>query len=192
MKKRIEICGGIASGKTSLAKILENEGYSAVYERFEDNPFLNKFYTDAEDNNVLETEIVFTLLHYNCIKRSNNKAKIVCDYSLFQDYCYALNNLNGDERIVFKKLYKYLVSQISPVDLLIYLKCDVDCLIQRIKERDRKMEQSISREYLQSNIDTIEKYLVEKDNVLIIQSDKYNFIERDKGVVLEMIRNVVK
>lgn len=189
MNKRIEICGGIAAGKTSLAQILEKEGFIAVYERFEDNPFLSKFYTDSEEDNILETEMVFTLLHYNWIKRKKKEGKIVCDYSLFQDYCYAVTNLKNEEIIVFENLYDYLMKKILPADLIIYLKCNVDCLLQRIKERNRKMEQNISREYLQNNIDTIEKYLIRQDNILIIPSDKYNFIKNDKDVVLEMIKN---
>lgn len=189
MNKRIEICGGIAAGKTSLAQILEKEGFLAIYERFEDNPFLSKFYTDSEEDNILETEMVFALLHYNWIKRKQNEGNIVCDYSLFQDYCYAVNNLKNEEIVTFENLYNYLIKRILPADLIIYLKCNVDCLLQRIKERNRKMEQNISREYLQSNIDTIEKYLYSQDNILIIQSDKYDFIKNDKDVVLEMIRS---
>ena len=81
------------------------------------------------------------------------------------------------------------MEQILPADLIIYLKCNVDCLLQRIKERDRGMEQNISKEYLQDNIDTIEKHLFTQDNILIIESDKYNFIENDKNIVIETIKN---
>lgn len=189
MNRRIEICGSIAAGKTSLTHVLEKEGFLTIYERFEDNPFLNKFYTDSEEDNVLETEMVFTLLHYNWIKRKKNEGNVVCDYSIFQDYCYAVNNLRKAERVVFESLYNYLMEQILPADLIIYLKCNVDCLLQRIKERDRGMEQNISKEYLQDNIDTIEKHLFTQDNILIIESDKYNFIENDKNIVIETIKN---
>ena len=161
MSKRIEICGGIAAGKTSLAHILEKEDFLAIYERFEDNPFLGEFYLGGKEDNTLETELVFTLLHYNWIKQKRHEKRIVCDYSLFQDYCYAVNNL----------------------------KCNIDCLLQRIKERNREMEQNISREYLQSNVDTIERNLLGNTNVLIIQSDRYNFIENDRDIVIEMIKN---
>lgn len=189
MNKRIEICGGIAAGKTSLTHVLEKEGFLTIYERLEENPFLNKFYTDSEEDNVLETEMVFTLLHYNWIKRKKNEGNVVCDYSIFQDYCYAVNNLRKAEKVVFESLYNYLIEQILPADLIIYLKCNVDCLLQRIKERGRGMEQNISKEYLQDNIDTIEKHLFIQDNILVIESDKYNFIENDKNNVIEMIKN---
>jgi deoxyadenosine/deoxycytidine kinase len=43
---RIEICGGIASGKTTLAVLMQRSGYSAVFENFTLNPFIENFYSD--------------------------------------------------------------------------------------------------------------------------------------------------
>lgn len=189
VNRRIEICGGIASGKTSLAQQLEKEGYTAIYERYEDNPFLTKFYLDKEVDNTFETEMVFVLLHSNWIKMKQNIETLVCDYSLFQDYCYGVNNLTGKDMEVFQSLYDHVLKQINPVDLTIYLKCDVECLLERIRLRDRKMEQTISRKYLQSNIETIEKNLFRQKNVMIIESDKYNFIEKDRDFIINKIKS---
>lgn len=196
MKRRIEICGGIASGKTSLAKLLENEGFVAVYERFEDNPFLKSFYAKDGVDNTLETELVFALLHYNLIKNKSGNRDVVCDYSLFQDYCYGISNLKRVEMSVFQGLYDYLMEQVSSPALTIYLKCNVNCLLERIQHRNRGMEQSISKEYLQNNIDAIESQLAEVKDLLVIESDKYNFIEDDKDIIIERImkrwRNMAK
>lgn len=189
MGKRIEICGGIAAGKTSLTRILEEEGFTTIYERFNDNPFLNEFYASNEVDNTFETEMVFALLHYNWIKAKKDETDIICDYSLVQDYCYGVNNLKKTEMEVFNNMYSYLINQISCADLLIYLKCDVECLLERIKRRGREMEQKISREYLQSNIVTLEKCLCEKRNVMIIESDKYNFIEKDRELVVKKVKD---
>ena len=189
VNRRIEICGGIASGKTSLAQQLEKEGYTAIYERYEDNPFLTKFYLDKEVDNTFETEMVFVLLHSNWIKMKQNIETLVCDYSLFQDYCYGVNNLTGKDMEVFQSLYDHVLKQINPVDLTIYLKCDVECLLERIRLRDRKMEQTISRKYLQSNIETLEKNLFRQKNVIIIESDKYNFIEKDRDFIINKIKS---
>ena len=185
--KRIEICGGIGAGKTTLATILEQEGFMGIYERFQDNPFLNDFYTKENIDNNLENEITFLLLHFNLIKICDTDRNCACDYSLLQDYCYAESNLREDEREAFMNLYRYIEKQITPPDLIIYLKCDVECLLDRIRQRGRVMEQGISREYLQNIIDEIEKVIVNRQNVLIIESDKYNFINRDKQYVLELI-----
>lgn len=190
MNYRIEICGGIAAGKTSLASVLEKEGFVAIYEPFQDNPFLNEFYTNNEENNALETEIVFTLIHYNGIKKINVR-NAVCDYSMIQDYCYGKCNLKDEDIIVFENLYNYLNKKILPADLIIYLKCNVNYLLQRIKERNRKMEQTISREYLQSNVDMIEKYLPQ-NKTLVIPSDKCNFLGNDREKVIKLIKENIK
>lgn len=187
--KRIEICGGIGAGKTTLAKILEQEGFLGIYEQFQDNPFLNDFYINENIDNNLENEITFLLLHYNLIKICNTNRNCACDYSLLQDYCYAVSNLREDERDAFMNLYIYIEKQITPPDLIIYLKCDVECLLDRIRQRGRVMEQGISREYLLSITSEIEKVIVDRQNVLIIESDRYNFIKRDRQYVIDMINN---
>lgn len=187
MCKRIEICGGIAAGKTSLAKVLEEEGIVAIYERMEDNPFLQDFYMRSDVDNTFETEVTCTLLHYNWIKSNLCNKYIVCDYSIFQDFCYGINNLSKKDLKIYKELYDYVLSKVSSADLTIYLRCDVDCLLERIKIRGREMEQTISKEYLKSNIAVIEKRLAEQPNVLIIESDKYNFIKQDRKYIVEKI-----
>lgn len=187
MRKRIEICGGIAAGKSTLAKLLELNGYTAIFERFEDNPFLKEFYQNVEQDNTFETEMVFALLHYNQIKQMQKRDLIVSDYSMLQDYCYALQNLNEHEKKMFINMYEYLSGLLIPVNLIIYLKCGVDCLQNRIRERKRDMESTISREYLQQHIDVLEKELEKEENVLVIDSEKYDFRGPDKEIVLQLL-----
>lgn len=187
MKKRIEICGGIAAGKSTLAKLLELNGYTAIFERFEDNPFLKEFYQNVEQDNTFETEMVFALLHYNQLKQMQKSDLIVSDYSMLQDYCYALQNLNEYEKKMFINMYEYLSGLLIPVNLIVYLKCGVDCLQNRIYERNRNMESTISREYLQQHIDVLEKELEKEENVLVIDSEKYDFRGPDKEIVLQLL-----
>ena len=187
MRIRIEICGGIAAGKTTLAEVLEQNGYTAIYERFEDNPFVKQFYQSAEQDSTFETEIVFTLLHYNPIKQKQNEKMVVSDYSLLQDYCYGIQNLHGMGRKVFENMYDYLLDTLEPADLIIYLKCEADCLLERIHARSRENEMTIYKEYLQGNIDALEKFLKEKEKVLTIDSQKYDFRQPHKKEVIELI-----
>jgi len=192
MNRRIEICGGIASGKTTLAHALEEYGFTVVYERIGDNPFLNDFYTKKDVDNTFETEITFTLLHYNWIKSSLDSENVVCDYSLFQDFCYGLNNLNRNDWEAYRKIYTYLLQIIPPFDMLIYLKCSTDCLMERIRLRNREMEQVISKDYLENNISVIEDQLSQIPNVLVIDSERYNFVDKDKKEVVNQIISYYK
>lgn len=190
MERRIEICGGIAAGKSTLTSLLERNGFSAVYERFDDNPFLKEFYQKEHDN-ALETELVFLLLHYNQLKGLGDENIIVSDYSLLQDYSYAVQNMQDDEVKVFDNVYQYLSKNLSPVDLVIYLKCGIDCLLRRICERKREDEKTISREYLCRHIEVLEKVLQSINNVLIIDSENYDFRGRDKNTVLDMVKKAI-
>lgn len=190
--KRIEICGGIASGKTTLAGILEGEGFTGIYERFQDNPFLNDFYTKESCDNTFETEITFVLLHYNLIKSCSSDRDRVCDYSPLQDYCYGISNLELREREAFLNLYRYTEHNLNPPDLIIYLKCGVECLLERIRQRGRRMEQTITKEYLKSTVASIEKVIKDRKDVLVIESDKFNFIDRDRQYVIRLINDSLK
>lgn len=187
--RRIEICGGIASGKTTLAKILEEEKFNAIYERFADNPFLKEFYAQNKVDNTFETELVFVLLHYNLIKRGVALSDYVCDYSFIQDYSYGISNLKKQPLLQFEILYTYLLEEIGKADMIVYLKCDIDLLLERIHFRNRKMEQDITREYLKCTIDALENVLQSQNNVLVIESHKYDFLNSDRHYVINKVIN---
>lgn len=189
--KRIEICGGIASGKTTLANLLEQNGYTAIYERFEDNPFLKDFYRDEKYDNAFETEMVFTLLHYNQLRLNERDSLVVSDYSLLQDLSYGIANLSKEELLVYQNIYDFLSSKLSSDNLIIYLSCSIDCLLKRIRERDRNMELTIGQEYLQNTIGALEQCIGKAEHVLVIDSEKMDFTGPDQVAVLKLIRDAM-
>ena len=78
---RIEICGGIASGKTTFAALVSRIGYESISESFVTNPFWDAFYSEP-GSYIFETEITFALQQYHQVKKQLGAAKpIVCDYS---------------------------------------------------------------------------------------------------------------
>lgn len=134
--ERIEVCGIMASGKTTLVRLFEKNGFGAFYERYWENPFVNAFYLDKSEECVFETEMVFTLL---------------------QDF----------------QMPKYLI----------YLKCDVETAMIRLKKRGRNMEQEIPVEYLQKIKEKLEEKVLEHPNLLIIDSEKVNFLAEEEAVM---------
>lgn len=193
-KSRIEICGGIAAGKTTLSKLIQSLGFTSVNEKFKLNPFLNEFY-EKPDLFSFETELTFILQHYHAIKSLRNDKYIVCDFSLYLDYAYADVTLNTEtEKAVFLSLFNEVVNQISEPDLLIYLKCPSDVLLYRIQKRDRKMESNITIEYLNKLIKSIENKIYKSNaNIIVLNSDQINFAYNvnDQKKVLEIINNKV-
>ncbi|WP_411338040.1 deoxynucleoside kinase [Ruminococcus gauvreauii] len=181
---RLEICGGIASGKTTLAHILDSNGLPAVYERYWENPFLGEFYTTSEQTCAFETEVVFTLQHYYGIR---NSVLSCFDYSIVQDLAYADVNLPADQRRIYHTLYQSLLKRIRYPAYLIYLKCDAGTAQQRLLQRGRKSEANLSQSYLQRIISALENQVFKQPNVLVLDSQKLNFLTQE-----QMVLNVVK
>lgn len=144
---RVEICGNIASGKTTLCAGLLLPGSGRVFEAFEANPFLGLFYEDPEAFS-FETELVFLLQHYNAVKICKDDI-VICDNSFFLDLAYADVNLAGKRREIFEEVVEELLSEISWPDVVISLNCPEDVLLRRIVARNRGVESSITISYLE-------------------------------------------
>ncbi len=196
MHKRIEICGGIASGKTTLAKLLvENNIGVGVYENFQKNPFWEAFYTEP-NKYIFETEVTFTLQHYHEIKKNLKHKSLVCDYALIQDVAYAKIGLHGTKLNIYKDIVNELFEDINKCDYLIYLKCSSKEELKRIRDRARAVEQNINIDFLSLLNNSIYQALEEETDmkILEIDSEKYNFANsiEDKNIILEKIINFIK
>src|SRR5262245_59019820 len=88
--QRIEIAGGIASGKTTLARLLGQSGrIKAVHEQFRKNPFFEAFYRDPAGT-AFETELTFLLQHYHLQRKAMRLDGSYCvDFSAVLDHAYA-------------------------------------------------------------------------------------------------------
>lgn len=177
--KRIEICGNIASGKTTLCGHLTYKRFTSIFENFQDNPFLQKFYDDPLQFS-FETEITFLLLHYNAIKINQNNRLSAYDFSLFQDIAYADVNLEGNRHRLFIELINELHNEVSFPSKVIHLICPEEELIKRIKARKRDVEKTITIDYLKEINKAIQFRVDEishKIPVAHINSKEINFVE---------------
>jgi deoxyadenosine/deoxycytidine kinase len=191
---RIEICGGIASGKTTLANLLSPAIGQVVLEDFTNNPFWRAFYADP-NNTAFETEITFLLQHYHQIKvASNQGANFVCDFTLLLDYAYAHVTLGGSRFDTFQNVYNEARSHVSPPSLLIYLRCDPVVELVRIRARGREAEKSITVDYLASINDRLASLIAAlpaSQAVLPIDSVVYDFAhdEHAKAEMMALVLN---
>jgi deoxyadenosine/deoxycytidine kinase len=189
---RIEICGGIASGKTTLANLLGSAEIQVVLEDFSSNPFWQAFYADPT-NTAFETEITFLLQHYHQIKVGTEQEKcFVCDFSLALDEAYANVTLTGSPLDTFRRVYTEASSHLSAPNLLIFLKCHPEVELERIRARGRLAEKSITIDYLTSINDSlisVVSKLPTTQNVLHIDSGRYDFAhdERTKSLIVEQV-----
>jgi deoxyadenosine/deoxycytidine kinase len=148
----VAIEGVIGAGKTTLAKMLsEQMGARLVTERFEENPFLPKFYEDP-DRYAFQTQMFFLLSRYRqqqeLFQVDLFHSHVVSDYIFEKDKVFAYLTLQDEELKLYENLLSTIEKNIPQPDLVIYLQSSVDRLMQNIRMRGRKMEEQMSEEYI--------------------------------------------
>ncbi|MCD6184586.1 MAG: deoxynucleoside kinase [Deltaproteobacteria bacterium] len=192
--KCIEICGGIASGKTTFASLFDQQNFTPLYEDFKRSPFWEAFYRNP-GKYIFETEISFALLHYHQIKNGlEAKQKMVCDFSFLLDLAYAKIGLSGTKLKAFECVLNEIQKELPEPRLSVYLKCDAQTELNRIRKRARSEESSINLEFLDSLNNALQSE-VEKirdmRKVIAIDSSKNDFANNE-SVKKEMIELIAK
>lgn len=193
---RIEICGGIASGKTTLAHALvTSTAQHLVLEDFHANPFWSRFH-ELPDLFALEKNVCFLAQHTGEIKAAGDHALVICDYGVFQDLAYARLQQASDHLRVMKMLYEHLYRPLPPPSLVVQLRCEPDVQLHRIRTRARREEASISLDYLRRLNEAIDEALAESlpgTRVHIIRADEVDFAHdpRTAAAVREGIFSIV-
>ena len=153
----VGVAGNIGVGKTTMTRELAKElGWKAYFEPVIDNPYLNDFYSDMP-------RWSFHLQIYFLSKRFQSQLEIfesstscIQDRTIYEDveiFAHTLHEQGSmDDRDYdnYRDFFGIMVSQLRPPDLIIYLRADVDALMERIQSRGRGYEKSIKREYLES------------------------------------------
>jgi deoxyadenosine/deoxycytidine kinase len=188
----IAIEGCIGAGKTTLAtKLAAHRRSSLVLEQFEKNPFLPDFYQDPVGN-VFETEMQFLLIHYNQLKGlADSPKESITDFTFAKDLIYGEMNFQDlSEKNIFVQLYEFLAAKLRLPDLIIYLKASDDLIIDRIRKRNRSMEQTINVDYfkkLKNAYDDL--FLRSANNVHVIDANHFDCLNDSKS--LEKICSVI-
>ena len=180
---RIEICGGIASGKTTLAKLLaERLNGGVVLEDFRRNPFWQRFY-QAPTRFVREKNVCFLAQHAGDIKAADGTLA-VCDYAVVQDLAYARLVGEAEHMAVMEHLHAHLYDNLPPPRLIVHLLCDATVELERIHKRGRPEEQSITLDYLSSLDDALQAVLTGRAmgcRVVAVRSDEVDFVNDTAG-----------
>jgi deoxyguanosine kinase len=186
--KRIEICGNIASGKTSLAQtFMVVPKCKVIFEDFKKNPFWIKFYEDP-GKYAFETEISFLIQHYHEIKQcmEDNDSLFITDFSYILDFAYARVGLTSHQIQIFTNLTAQIHSEIGPPDLVVNLTCDTAVCYERILSRGRQEETSIEMTFLLALQDQLDRLVrSSKGNIVVIDSSKVDF--RGDSITAESI-----
>ena len=178
----IAIEGVIGVGKTTLARMLAPDlGGESLLEVFEENPFLSDFYADRA-RYAFQTQIFFLLSRYRqqhqAVPNALTRGPLFSDYTFAKDSLFAHLNLSGDELTVYEKLHSALAEKIPAPDLLIYLRADLDTLMNRIAMRDRSYERGMDRSYIDNLRLAYEGFFTAytASSVLVIDTNQLNIV----------------
>ncbi len=150
----IAIEGNIGAGKTSLStQIAQDFNAKLILERFADNPFLPKFYEDAQ-RYAFTLEMSFLADRYQQISDDLSqldlfKDFIVSDYDIYKSLIFSKITLPEDEFKLYRKLFYLMYKDIAKPELYVYLYQNTQRLQENIKKRGRDYEQNIDNDYLE-------------------------------------------
>jgi 2-amino-4-hydroxy-6-hydroxymethyldihydropteridine diphosphokinase len=148
----VAIEGVIGAGKTTLARMLaERVGARLVLEEFEENPFLPRFYEDAE-RWAFQTQLAFLASRFRqqqaLAAGDLFHQTTVADYTFDKDRLFAQLTLTGDEMRLYDQLFAAMAPNAPVPDLTVYLQSTVERLVQNVAQRGRSYEQDIDPQYL--------------------------------------------
>ncbi len=203
----VAIEGVIGVGKTTLVRLLQPVFQAAlVLEVFEENPFLSDFYSDRQ-RYAFQTQIFFLLSRYYQQRRSvpeilKRGESLITDYTFAKDALFASINLMGDELEMYYRVHDALAEKIPLPNLIVYLRADIDILMQRIASRDRPYERNMEQDYIYQLIQAYDSFFIENHArnigesvaVLTLDTNDLDYIRRpdDLKLVENRIRQSLK
>lgn len=193
----IAIEGVIGAGKTSLARLLhERLRGQLVLEKFEDNPFLNRFYQNPE-RYAFQTQLFFLLTRYKQLQALSQQELfdefLITDYIFEKDKIFAHLNLQDDELHLYDQLAANMEKNLARPDLVVYLQSSVDRLMQNIRQRGRDFERTMSKKYINDLNDAYNYFFFryKAAPLLIVNATELDFVKHEDHLD-ELIREILK
>jgi deoxyadenosine/deoxycytidine kinase len=188
---RIIVEGLIGVGKSTFTKEASRHfNLTPMYESVEDNPFLEKFYSDDPSRWAYTLQMHFLYDRFSKHLPENT----LLDRSIFGDICFAniLKNdgvLTEDEHSSYLKHFNLLKPYIPHVDVCIHLHVSVEQAMERISKRGRDFEAKIPESYLhklQAQVMQIPEHLPSATKYI-----KIDWYDMDEAQRLDVIRGLL-
>jgi deoxyadenosine/deoxycytidine kinase len=193
---KISIEGNIASGKSTIISCLQESTRLPVFlEPIGQWSFLQYFYQDTSRwGFAFNLEVLYNMhkFKHNNYPAIYERTPNTCRY-VFTQLQYEENTMTKEELVLFDKIYKEFSWD---QDVLIYLKTDPSECYNRMKNRNRKCEDTVPLDYLQKVDDKhndMIKYLSEykkEMKIFIIDANRKTDLVFDD--VMEIVSKVVK
>lgn len=185
MRKTIAIAGNIGTGKSSLVEFLTRTyDIQPFYESNDKNPYLPDFYKDMK-RWAFHSQLYFLSSKFRMHQQLDRSTGVVVldrtiyeDAEIFATALHQMRKFTSRDWDTYRNFYETILGAIQPPDLMIYLRCSMRTLRQRIKLRGRKMEQNIPPSYLKRLDGLYESWLerYQLSEVLVLETDQLDYI----------------
>ena len=175
----------MGSGKSTLVDFLSRTyDVTPFYEPNDENPYLADFYKDMR-RWAFQSQLYFLSNKFRLHQELDRQSGVVAlDRTIFEDAeifataLYQMRKISKRDWKTYQGFYGAILDAIRPPDLMIYLRCSMRPLRQRIRLRGRKMEQDVPLAYLkrlERLYDSwIESYTM--SDVLVLETDDLDYI----------------
>lgn len=201
----ITIAGTVGVGKSTLTKALaERSNFRTSFENVDHNPYLDKFYNDFERWS-FHLQIYFLAERFKEQKRMFEYGggfiqdrSIYEDVDIFAKMHQEQGTMSPEDFETYSELFNAMVMTpyFPKPDVLIYLECDYDDVINRIKQRGRQMEIETDTAYWQKLYQRYEDWISEFNAcpVVRVNINEYDLHEDPETLnpVIDKIRNVIE
>ena len=185
MKRSIAIAGNMGAGKSTLVDFLARTyGVVPFYEPNDENPYLADFYKDMKDW-AFQSQLYFLANKFRLHQELDRQPGVVAlDRTIFEDaeiFATALHQMRKISKRdwqTYQSFYEAILDAIRPPDLMIYLRCSMRTLRQRIRLRGRAMERDVPHAYLKRLERLYDEWIETYDmsDVLVLETDKLDYI----------------
>ena len=175
----------MGSGKSTLVDFLARTyDVAPFYEPNEENPYLPDFYKDMK-RWAFRSQLYFLSNKFRLHQELDRTPGVVAlDRTIFEDaeiFATALHQMRKIDKRDWQTywgFYQAILDAIKPPDLMIYLRCSMRTLRQRIKLRGRAMEQDVPLAYLKRLDRLYEDWIrsYRMSEVLVLETDKLDYI----------------
>ncbi len=185
MKRSIAIAGNMGSGKSTLVEFLSlTYGVTPFYEPNDENPYLADFYKDMKGW-AFQSQLYFLSNKFRLHQELDRQPGVVAlDRTIFEDAeifataLFQMRKISKRDWDTYQGFYGAILDAIQPPDLMIYLRCSMRTLRQRIRLRGRKMEQDVPLPYLKRLDRLYEGWIssYSMSDVLVLDTDQLDYI----------------
>jgi len=185
MNRSIAIAGNMGSGKSTLVDFLSRTyGVTPFYEPNDENPYLADFYKDMKGW-AFQSQLYFLSNKFRLHQELDRQSGVVAlDRTIFEDaeiFATALHQMRKISKRdweTYQGFYHAILDAIQPPDLMIYLRCSMRTLRQRIRLRGRRMEQDVPLRYLKRLEGLYDDWIAsyKMSDVLVLETDDLDYI----------------